>query len=83
MKLTYVEAPEVSRSIEKDPGKVKGDLGYDIADSQVLEVVPVVAKRFFNCLPWVKFLDLIVELLKFSLTPLYVLYDSELLYYAT
>ena len=43
MKLTYVVAPEVSWSIEKDPGKVEWDLSNDIADSEVLEVVPVVA----------------------------------------
>ena len=44
MKLAYVEAPEVRRSIEKDPGKVKGDLGDDVANSQVLKVVSVVTE---------------------------------------
>ena len=44
MKLTAVVAPEVSRSIEKDPGKVKGDLGDDVANSQVLKVVFVVTE---------------------------------------
>ena len=44
MKLAYVEAPEVSRSIEKDPGKVKGDLSDNVANSQVLKVVSVVTE---------------------------------------
>ena len=44
MKLADVEAPEIRRSIEKDPGKVEGDLGDDVTNSQVLKVVSVVTE---------------------------------------
>ena len=83
MKLAYVEAPEVRRSIEKDPGKVKGDLGDDVANTQALKVVSVITEWLFDGFPWVKFLDLCVELVELSLTFLYILHDSELLYDAT
>ena len=44
MKPADVEAPEVSRTIEKDPGEVEWDLGNYIAYSQVLKVVSIVSE---------------------------------------